>query len=194
MNAPSRILTSPQITTKRCFLRLLQHYEYQGLQDYYSENSQHLSPWEPVRSPDYFTETAIRERLKASNQAFIQGTGVYLVALFLDDKDEEAEIIGVCNFTNIVRGPFQACHLGYSIADKYQGQGLMSEILQAGISYMFDEWLLHRIMANYMPENARSARLLTSLGFEKEGLAKDYLKIAGQWQDHVLTSKLNAAV
>ncbi|MEZ8447765.1 30S ribosomal protein S5 alanine N-acetyltransferase, partial [Vibrio splendidus] len=29
------------------------------------------------------------------------------------------------------------------------------------------------------------------LGFEKEGVARKYLKIAGQWENHILTSKLN---
>jgi ribosomal-protein-alanine N-acetyltransferase len=47
---------------------------------------------------------------------------------------------------------------------------------------------LHRIMANHRPENERSARLLERLGFVREGLAKDYLFIDGDWCDHVLTS------
>ena len=67
----------------------------------------------------------------------------------------------------------------------------MTEIVDASVSYVFQELNLHRIMANYVPENSRSARVLEKLGFEKEGLAKSYLKIAGRWRDHVLTSKLN---
>ena len=47
-------------------------------------------------------------------------------------------------------------------------------------------------MANYMPDNLRSAALLKRLGFEVEGLAKNYLYINGQWRDHVLTSLTNA--
>ena len=64
----------------------------------------------------------------------------------------------------------------------------MSEIVQASIKYMQNEFKLHRIMANYLPYNHRSAKLLKRLGFEKEGYAKDYLKINGQWQDHVLNA------
>ena len=67
----------------------------------------------------------------------------------------------------------------------------MMEILKATTGYMFEVIGLHRIMANYMPENKRSAAVLHRLGFEREGLAKSYLKINGQWRDHVLTSKLN---
>lgn len=100
----------------------------------------------------------------------------------------------MCNFTNIIRGPFQACYLGYSIDDAIQGQGVMREILLAGLNYVFTEFNLNRVMANYIPCNVRSGRLLASLGFEKEGLAKSYLKINGRWQDHILTSKLNTGL
>lgn len=46
-------------------------------------------------------------------------------------------------------------------------------------------------MANYMPANARSAAVLQRLGFTIEGTARDYLFLAGAWQDHVLTSLTN---
>ncbi|MNL86782.1 ribosomal-protein-S5-alanine N-acetyltransferase [compost metagenome] len=48
-------------------------------------------------------------------------------------------------------------------------------------------------MANYIPENERSGALLKRLGFEVEGLARDYLKINGAWRDHVLTARINDA-
>jgi ribosomal-protein-alanine N-acetyltransferase len=46
-------------------------------------------------------------------------------------------------------------------------------------------------MANYLPENRRSARVLEKLGFRKEGEAKHYLYIDGKWRDHILTSLTN---
>ncbi|MCJ8298752.1 MAG: 30S ribosomal protein S5 alanine N-acetyltransferase, partial [Pseudomonadales bacterium] len=52
---------------------------------------------------------------------------------------------------------------------------------------------LHRIMANYIPENVRSAKVLEKVGFKKEGYSPSYLKIAGKWQDHVLTALINPA-
>jgi ribosomal-protein-alanine N-acetyltransferase len=47
-------------------------------------------------------------------------------------------------------------------------------------------------MANYIPVNERSGRLLRRLGFTVEGYARDYLLIAGKWEDHVLTALANA--
>lgn len=110
---------------------------------------------------------------------------------FLLFDSESGELLGDCNFTNVVRGPFQACHLGFSIAMDAEGKGLMTEALTAAIPYAFKTMGLHRIMANYRPENTRSGLLLARLGFEKEGVARSYLQINGSWADHVLTSLLN---
>ena len=67
----------------------------------------------------------------------------------------------------------------------------MHEALSLLIEFAFSDLCLHRIMANYMPRNKRSAALLERLGFMREGLAKNYLLINGIWEDHVLTSLTN---
>ncbi len=67
----------------------------------------------------------------------------------------------------------------------------MTEVSQHAIDYAFSQLKLNRLMAAYMPRNKRSANLLKKLGFTKEGLAKKYLQINGNWEDHVLTSLLN---
>ena len=67
----------------------------------------------------------------------------------------------------------------------------MTAVVKAGIDVMFTDYGLHRIQANYMPSNTRSASLLERCGFVREGLAKSYLQIAGRWEDHVLTALVN---
>ena len=123
----------------------------------------------------------------AGHIAYEAGLAMHFALLTPDGQ----QMIGACNFSGIIRGAFQACYLGYHIDYAHQGQGLMQEGLEAGIGYMFDTQNLHRIMANYIPGNERSARLLERLGFEREGYAKAYLNIAGRWQDHVLTALVN---
>ncbi len=83
--------------------------------------------------------------------------------------------------------------LGYAIDHAHEGQGLMREALEATIEHVFAVLRLHRIQANYVPDNARSGRLLERLGFVREGLAKDYLFIDGAWRDHVLAARLSPA-
>ncbi|WP_268748652.1 ribosomal protein S5-alanine N-acetyltransferase [Photobacterium halotolerans] len=154
---------------------------------YYTDNQAHLAPWEPVRDENYLTLSNWQLMLENAQTAFEQGSEYRFVAL----NQDRTEVMGVCNFTGVARGAFQACYLGYSISEKYQGQGLMQEVLTAAIDYMFQTVGLNRIIANYMPANERSAGVLKKLGFEQEGYARRYLKIAGQWEDHVLTAKIN---
>jgi ribosomal-protein-alanine N-acetyltransferase len=96
--------------------------------------------------------------------------------------------------SQIARGPFQNAMLGYAVDADCQGQGLMREALQAVIAHAFSPAVhLHRIQANVRPENARSVALLQRLGFEDEGLAREYLFIDGAWRDHRMFALRNRA-
>lgn len=101
----------------------------------------------------------------------------------------DGEVIGTANLTQIFRGPFRACYLGYGLEEAHRGQGYITEALREIVRYAFEELGLHRVMANYEPHNEASARVLERLGFVKEGVAEDYLFIDGAWRTHVLTSK-----
>ncbi|WP_262495379.1 GNAT family N-acetyltransferase [Paeniglutamicibacter gangotriensis] len=45
---------------------------------------------------------------------------------------------------------------------------------------------LYRIEASTLQHNIGSQRVLLKAGFRKVGMAPQYLKIAGEWQDHNL--------
>ena len=176
-----------ELKTPNMIISLLKVEDINLLVKFQNENKQHLTKWEPTRTLDYYSVEATQKRIESNTQDHELGKSVSLVAF----NKTKTEIIALCTFSNIVYGAFQACHLGYSISEREQGKGLMFEMLESAINFLFDEYNLHRIMANYIPENKRSEKLLLKLGFEKEGLAKSYLKINGQWQDHVLTSRIS---
>ena len=69
----------------------------------------------------------------------------------------------------------------------------MTKALQFCLSYIIKDLNLNRVMANYIPENLRSGKLLRQLGFEREGYARKYLLLNGVWKDHILTSYINDA-
>ena len=175
------------IQTKRTTIEIFSEKHAATVLNYYLENRSHLSPWEPIRTDKHLTLRNWIGFDRLSEQSFKTGREYKFVA-FTKDK---SKVIGVCNFTDVVRSPFEACYLGYSVGKEFEGKGYMTEILNACVPYMFDEVGLNRIMANYMPSNKASASVLEKLGFEREGYAKKYLKIAGNWEDHVLTSKIN---
>lgn len=157
---------------------------------FFEENREHLEKWSPTAPEDFYSASFWRDRLGQARAEFEQDKSMKLV---LFERDAPAgPVIGVCNFSNFVRGPFQACYLGYSLDHRFEGRGLMIEALKAATRYAFETLRLHRIMANYVPVNERSGRLLRRLGFVVEGYAHDYLLINGRWQDHILTSLTNS--
>ena len=177
-----------RIPTKRAELRVVSSRDAPHLRAYYMENASHLGPWEPARPQSFHTVEAWKERAAEMSLAHEAGLRIPMVASLYG----EDHVACVINFSNIVRGVFQAATLGYSVARRFEGQGLMHETLDAAIRHVFEDVRLHRVMAAHLPENTRSAALLERLGFEKEGYARSYLKIAGEWRDHVLTAKINS--
>ncbi|WP_019221126.1 ribosomal protein S5-alanine N-acetyltransferase [Bartonella senegalensis] len=175
------------LKTKRTISKLIDLEDAGELSCYFLRNADYLHPWEPLKPNDYNTLTAWKTRAHAFACESIRGTAYRYAVRFKNDNT----IIAVVNFTNIIRGAFQACYLGFSVDEKHQGKGLMFEILSALIPHIFKIYHLHRVMANYVPENIRSGILLKRLGFEKEGYARDYLMISGQWRDHILTSRIH---
>ena len=167
-------------------LVVLEPADYLLLRNYYVENRDHLAPWEPARRDAYFTEESIKNLVTIRYEQFVSRNALHLCAL------DAARMVAEVNFTNIVTGAFQSCNLGFSLDQSLEGRGIMTKVLRTGIEIIFSEYGLHRIQANYMPSNQRSPRVLERCGFQKEGFAKEYLCIAGEWEDHVLTSLINS--
>ena len=181
----------PEIETERLVLRLARPAMAAAQARFVRENFEgHLDRWSPRPATGFFTDDYWRDRYAAAMEDYLAGRAVRFVAQ-ARGAPEEAPLVGNVNYTNIVRGVFLACHLGYQIAREAEGRGLMTEALRAGNRWMFDQLRLHRIMANHHPDNERSARVLERLGFVREGFARDYLYIDGAWRDHVLTALIN---
>lgn len=178
----------PKLESARTILRLAEIDDVPAIIDYYTINRVHLAPFEPIRSEDFYSQSYWYKEVKARLDAFNADQSL---KLFLFEKEHSKVIIGSINFANFVRGVFQSCTLGYSVAVAFQGKGYMGEALKVAIGYMFTELNMHRVMAAYLPHNQRSGLLLKRLGFVVEGYARDYLMINAQWQDHILTSIVN---
>lgn len=180
------LYASPQFrSTMR--IRLCSAGDAARLVSYYSKNREHLSPWEPDRPPGFYDTAAWEERLRERVTEQNAGRSYYFLAF----TAEAEEIIATCSLTGIVRGVFQACFMGYSVDNNHEGRGVMKTLCHHVIGYAFGDLDLHRIMANHMPGNIRSEMLLRTLGFEREGYARSYLKIHGRWEDHVLNALIN---
>lgn len=185
-----RDVDSPvEIETPRLVLTMPSPNFATNLVAYFADNRRHLERWSPPRAPGFYTTEFWRWRLEDSRAEYLEDRSLRLSILERERRD--GPVVGQVSFTEIVRGPLQGCLLGYSIDHRFEGRGLMREALEHAITFVFERLALHRVSANYMPSNHRSAALLRRLEFVIEGYARDYLYIDGAWRDHVLSSRVN---
>ena len=176
------------IETERLVIRLARPDEVPEIVRYYRDNRDHLQPYSPTFGADFLDVDTWTEQVEARAREFASGESF---RGFLFARDHPARVIGNINLTQVVRGAFQSCVLGYNLDAGAQGRGYMTEAVRAVVSFAFREWGLHRVQADHMPRNERSAAVLERCGFKVEGHAPGYLRINGRWEDHVLTAITN---
>lgn len=98
--------------------------------------------------------------------------------------NDQNQLVGVFNLSEIVRGAFQSAYLGFYAVIDYAGMGYMSTALKCVLHEVFEVMQLHRIEANIQPDNQRSIQLVKNNDFRLEGYSPRYLNINGQWRDH----------
>jgi ribosomal-protein-alanine N-acetyltransferase len=176
------------IETERLVIRLAKVEDVPEIIRFYRENRDHLQPFSPAYRPDFLEPATWLDQVRNRAHELEAGAG-FRGFLFL--RAQPDRIVGNINLTQVYRGAFQSCVLGYNLAAEEEGHGYMTEAVRAAVAFAFDHWGLHRVAANYMPRNARSAAVLERCGFKVEGNAPVYLRINGVWEDHVLTSIIN---
>lgn len=179
---------SPLLTTERLHLALLPPDAAWRVLAYHEANREHFDPVSPDRPANFFSVTYWRTRLAQDREDFRHDLSLRLFLLPRDQPLGLAPIIGNISLTNIRRGPLQAADLGYGLDHRYEGKGLMTEALRAVCDHAFGPMYLHRLQANHLPDNLKSAAVLKRLGFVVEGYARGFLLIDGKWRDHVLTA------
>ncbi|GLS26236.1 GNAT family N-acetyltransferase [Marinibactrum halimedae] len=167
--------------------RIITSSDWQQLAQYYRRNHDHFRRWEPIREHGFHSNAQWQQRIHRCLSEQQQMKSCYYIAI----DESLPHIVGHCTLSQMVYGPFRAAYMGYGIDQDYEGQGIMYTLCQNVIQSAFGELGLHRIMANYMPKNHRSAALLERLGFTIEGRAQGYLHINGRWEDHILTALVN---
>lgn len=168
------------VETERLFLKVLDGTHAETVLKYYLDNKDYLMPWEPMRTEGFYSHEFQVMSLNLDLAAFERGE-MLRFWIFTKERDE---LIGTVALTNIIRGVFKSCYLGYKLSERYVGQSYMTEAVKKVVDIAFNELKLHRIEANVMPHNHPSVKVVTKLGFESEGISKKYLKINGTWEDH----------
>ncbi|RJL32908.1 N-acetyltransferase [Bailinhaonella thermotolerans] len=149
-------------------------------------NRDFLAPWEPDREDSYFTEEGQLAVVRDALDWYEAGTHVPHVIV-----DDDGRVVGRITLSGIVRFSLQSASVGYWVSEHANGRGHATAALRSMIAVAFGDLGLHRIQAETLKHNAASQRILERAGFERYGLAPEYLRIAGRWQDCVMYQLIN---
>jgi len=148
--------------------------------DLRARNEEFLRPWEPVKPRDYLTLAMQRLEIERTTADWGADRG-YAFGIFVAASDE---LVGRIALSNVVRGAWQNATLGYFVGREYNGLGHCTDAVALTVEFAFDGARLHRVQAATMLHNAASIKVLERNGFSFEGVARNYLRINGRWEDH----------
>ena len=147
-----------------------------------SESREFLTPWEPLWPEDDLTRAAFRRRLRRQSDEMARDEAF---SFLIFDAGADT-LLGGLTLGGIRRGVAQSGTLGYWMGAPHAGKGRMTRAVASAVRFGFSTLRLHRIEAACLPENTASQMLLERNGFQREGLARSYLRINGAWRDHLL--------
>ena len=107
------------------------------------------------------------------------------------ERIDTGELMGTVGF-NQWNQKHKRAEIGYELHPKYWGHGYASESASAVMAYGFDTLQLVRIGAVVFLENKASQHVLEKLGFQQEGVLKNYMYQNGKAHDTFVYSSLPA--
>jgi ribosomal-protein-alanine N-acetyltransferase len=151
------------IETERLRLRRPQIDDAQTLFDTYTQDAEvtRFLAWRPHTSVE---ET--RGFLERCESVWSTGEAYPYVI----ERRENGEVLGMIEMR--IQG--HSAGLGYVLAKKYWGQGLMSEAAQALVDWALSQPEIYRVFAFCDTENIGSARVMEKAGMQREGRLRRY--------------------
>lgn len=176
----------PVLRDARVMLRVPDMADYEQWADLRLKSREFLAPWEPLWPANDLTRAAFRSRIR---QYWRDIDDDVAYPYFIFDAGRQ-QLLGALTLSNVRRGVAQTATLGYWIGAPFARQGIMTDAVKLIVGFAFRKLALHRLEAACLPDNEASIALLRRSGFEPEGLARGYLRIAGEWRDHRLFARL----
>jgi ribosomal-protein-alanine N-acetyltransferase len=177
-----------KLVGEQIYLRLYKTSDAIELVNLHTRNREFFQRVSPLLPEAFYTEDHQKIRIEQALKKTDEGQ-LYAFGIFLKTTDK---LIGDISLTQIVRGVLQSCYTGFTLDKEYSGKGYTTEALQLVVDFAFRVLKLHRIEAGAMPDNTASIRVLEKVGFKKEGIAKENLKINGKWTDHQILAIINS--
>lgn len=166
-------------------VKLLSLDDTNKLFDFEVENRLYFEAIGLSRSEAYYNYVSFEEIVKDLVKE--QDLGVHFMYLITNEQDE---VVGRINLTDIIKGPLNKAELGYRIGEKHQGKGYATSAAKVIISKAKMVHNLHRIEAGTSPQNIGSQIVLIKNGFQFVGKYTQYIMTKEGWTDSLLFEKI----
>ncbi|MEM6311869.1 MAG: GNAT family N-acetyltransferase [Pseudomonadota bacterium] len=134
--------------------------------------------WGTMRLP-YQSVSTTQQKMSTSGPNF--------VCLVATSKEE---IVGMASLTRFEGRRSHVGTIGMGVHDAYVGNGLGTRLLTSLLEVADDWWALRRIELTVNVDNGRAISLYERMGFEREGVLRDYALRGGKFVDAASMARL----
>ncbi|WP_411954085.1 GNAT family N-acetyltransferase [Alkalibacillus sp. S2W] len=145
-------------------------------------NREHLREWlawvDQTTKPE---DTA--QYIKASKQLYADSKGMNAVIVF------RGRIAGVVGY-NLLDWKNGVAHIGYWLAESYQGFGIMTKATSTLMAHAFDQLNMNKVEIRAASGNTKSRAIPERLGFTEEGTIRAAERLSSGVVDHTIYGML----
>jgi ribosomal-protein-serine acetyltransferase len=145
-------------------------------------NRAHLAAWLPWVDQTH-SAADIVDWIRRGLEQFARNEG-WQAVLWHQDR-----VAGALGFKTVDWASMRV-EMGYWLAERLQGKGLMTAAARAATDYAFSEWRMNRVEIRCSVDNVRSAAIPRRLGFEQEGMLRQAFRVGDVYQDLLLFGML----
>jgi ribosomal-protein-serine acetyltransferase len=170
--------TAPRFS-RRFMLRPFKRRDADEMTEAVQASQMELNEWLPWAHLGYSKGDAtnyIRDSLKSWREE----RAYDLAIRTLDEPDRHIGNISVW----FVSRSFKAGEIGYWVRTDETAQGVATEVAARALQIAFEELKMHRVILRIAVGNRPSERVAEKLGFFREGILREEIKVRGVWLDH----------
>ena len=170
--------TAPRFS-RRFMLRPFKRRDADEMAEAVAASQMELNEWLPWAHLGYSKSDAIGY-IRDSLKSWREERAYDLAIRRLDDPDRHIGNISVW----FVSRSFKTGEIGYWVRTDETSHGVATEVAARALQIAFEDLKMHRVILRIAVGNRPSERVAEKLGFFREGILREEIKVRGTWLDH----------